>query len=140
MLQRKILIVDDRPENIYTLEHILESEDRIILTANTGEEALLINTIEEIDLILLDYQLDDMNGVDVARQLRVNEKTKHIPIIFVTALSKNERKKIVEFEIGTIDFIFKPIDLLEVQTKVAIFERIVDLQKKLKEKSKMMNR
>ena len=59
-----VLLVDDIPENIFTLEHILESESRNFLTASSGAEALLLSSIEKVDLILLDFKLDDMDGID----------------------------------------------------------------------------
>jgi DNA-binding response OmpR family regulator len=72
-----------------------------------------------------------MTGFDVAQELRKNESTKNIPIIFVTAMSKNERKKLNAFEIGTVDFVFKPIDIEEMQIKVAIFEKMAIMQRQL---------
>jgi CheY-like chemotaxis protein len=134
MKQTKILIVDDRPENIFKLESILNEDHRTLLNATSGIEALLMAKLEPIDLILLDYHLDDMTGLDVARKLRENDATRNINIIFVTALNKSERKKLNEFEPGTVDFIFKPLDLEETQTKVYVFERIAVLQRELTEK------
>ena len=136
MKQTKILIVDDRPENIFTLESILNEDHRTFLNATSGVEALLMAKLEPIDLILLDYHLDDMTGLEVARKLREDNVTKNISIIFVTALNKSERKKLNEFEPGTVDFIFKPLDLEEAQTKVYVFERISLLQRELLDKVK----
>jgi response regulator RpfG family c-di-GMP phosphodiesterase len=73
-----------------------------------------------------------MNGVEVANQLRANPTTAHIPIIFVTASSHNERKKSRNFDIGSVDFLFKPIDLDEACTKVFLFEKIIRLERRLK--------
>jgi CheY-like chemotaxis protein len=134
MKQTKILIVDDRPENIFTLESILNEDHRTFLNATSGMETLLMAKLEPIDLILLDYHLDDMTGLDVARKLREDEVTKNINIVFVSTLKKSERKKLNEFEPGTVDFIFKPLDLEETQTKVHVFERIAVLQCELTEK------
>lgn len=134
MHNSKILIVDDRPENILTLESILDESHRTFINATSGMEALLMTKVDQVDLILLDYNLDDMTGFDVAQELRKNESTKNIPIIFVTAMSKNERKKLNAFEIGTVDFVFKPIDMEEMQIKVAVFERMAIMQRLLAEK------
>ena len=134
MQNSKILIVDDRPENILTLESILDESHRTFINATSGMEALLMTKVDQVDLILLDYNLDDMTGFDVAQELRKNESTKNIPIIFVTAMSKNERKKLNAFEIGTVDFVFKPIDMEEMQIKVAVFERMAIMQRLLSEK------
>ena len=135
----KILLVDDRIENLITLEHILDNSKREFIKASSGAEALMITECETIDLILLDYQLDDMTGIEVANQLRSKPATQNIPIIFVTALSKNERKKLSLYEEGTVDFIFKPIDIEDTNTKVAIFERIVKLQHQLGDREKIIS-
>jgi len=132
MKNKTILIVDDRPENIFTLENILENSYRTMIKATTGNEAILLASVEDIDVVLLDYQLGDMNGLEVARAMRKNKRTAHIPILFVTALSKSERKKLNEFEPGTVDFIFKPIDIEEIGIKLAVFERMSELQDLLK--------
>lgn len=124
-----VLLVDDLPENIFTLEHILDNGTRKFIPAASGAEALLLASLEKIDLILLDFKLDDMDGMEVAKQLRSNPITAHIPIIFVTAASHNERKKSRNFEIGTVDFLFKPIDLDEACTKVFLFEKIIRMNK-----------
>ncbi len=135
MQHSKILIVDDRPENILTIESVLNEPHRIFINATSGLEALLMTKIDQVDLILLDYNLDDMTGIEVAQGLRNNESTKHIPIIFVTAMCKDERKKLNIFEIGTVDFIFKPFEIEEIQIKVGIFEKMAMMQRQLFEKN-----
>jgi signal transduction histidine kinase len=118
----KILLVDDIPANLLTLEGILEDESRILMKSLSGNEALKIIMEEPIDLILLDIQMPDMDGVEVAQLLRANPKTKHIPIIFVSAIAKSERPSFSEFEAGSFDFIPKPLDIAETQKIVSIFE------------------
>ncbi|HRF14196.1 MAG TPA: response regulator [Bacteroidia bacterium] len=118
----KILLVDDIPANLLTLEGILEDESRILIKAFSGNEALKLLMEEPIDLILLDIQMPDMDGVEVAQLLRANPKTKHIPIIFVSAIAKSERPSLEEFETGSFDFIPKPLDIEETQKIVSIFE------------------
>jgi two-component system, sensor histidine kinase and response regulator len=119
-----ILLVDDRLENLLTLENIIEKEERNIIKVSSGNEALKTALAEKIDLILLDVQMPDMDGYEVADLLRMNPKTKNIPIIFVSALSKNERCPIDKFEEGTIDFLFKPLDIHETKSKISLFEKI----------------
>ena len=99
----KILLVDDIPENLLTLESILEDDSRILIKAFSGNEALKLLMEEPIDLILLDIQMPEMDGVEVAQLLRVNPKTKHIPIIFVSAIAKSERPSLDGFETGTFE-------------------------------------
>lgn len=120
--QVKILLVDDIPENLLTLENIIEDDNRLLIKAFSGNEALKITMEENIDLILLDIQMPEMDGVEVAQLLRNNTKTKHIPIIFVSAIARSERPPIDVFETGTVDFIPKPLDIEETRKKVAIYE------------------
>lgn len=124
-----ILLVDDRPENLLTLESILSEDHRTFLSATSGAEALIMTGLEKIDLILLDYRLDDMTGIDVAHALRKQPATSHIPIVLVTALSKREIPDLSDFEAGTIDVLNKPLDLEEARAKIAIFEEMTFLYK-----------
>lgn len=124
-----ILLVDDRPENLLALESILHEDHRKFLTATSGGEALLMTDIENIDLILLDYHLGELNGIEVARQLRKQPSTAHIPIIIVTAISKRETLALEEFEAGTIDLLRKPLDFEETRAKVSLYEEMSLLRK-----------
>ncbi len=121
--QLKVLLVDDIPANLLTLEGILENDTRLLIKAFSGNEALKLLMEEPIDLILLDIQMPGMDGIEVAQLLRANSKTKHIPIIFVSAIAKSERPSFAEFEPGTFDFIPKPLDITETNKIVAMFEQ-----------------
>lgn len=125
-----ILIVDDRPENLLTLESVIEKPGRNIIKASGGNEALRLAIKEDIGLIMLDIQMPDIDGVEVAMLLRSNKKTKHIPIIFVSAVSKSERPLMHQFEEGTIDCLYKPLDMEDTKLKVALFENMYHLTKK----------
>ncbi len=127
-----ILIVDDRPENLLTLESVIEKSGRNIIKASGGNEALKLAIKGEIGLILLDIQMPDIDGMEVASLLRSNNKTRHIPIVFVSAVSKSERPIIDNFEIGTVDCLYKPLDLEETKTKVAIFEKLYHSERRSK--------
>jgi signal transduction histidine kinase len=131
----KILLVDDRIENLISLESLLrkEGEDITYITANSGSEALKISLKEELALILLDVQMPDMNGYEVARFLRNNSKTKNIPIIFVTAIDQDAGRMVEGFEAGAIDFLFKPLHPYITKAKVSAF---LDLYKHKKELEK----
>lgn len=118
-----ILLVDDRPENLLTLESVLSEDHREFLSATSGAEALLMCDMESIDMILLDYKLDDMTGIEVARSLRSKVKTQHIPIVLVTALSKRECPSLDEFAPGTMDVLFKPLDIFEAREKIDALEQ-----------------
>ncbi|HAI82780.1 MAG TPA: hybrid sensor histidine kinase/response regulator [Chitinophagaceae bacterium] len=129
-----ILLVDDRPENLLLLEEMLEAPNRVFLKATSGNEALkhaLKN--EKIGLIMLDVQMPEMDGFEVARLLKSNNKTKDISIIFVTAINREEQYVMKGFEEGAVDYLQKPLDIRVTQAKVAVFEKLYFYQKDLKD-------
>jgi len=104
------MIVDDRPENLFAFEQLLKSNEIEIIKAQGGKAALNELMENDIDFVLLDVQMPDMDGFEVARLMRMEESTKDIPIIFITA-SYSEKDKILKgYEGGAVDFILKPID------------------------------
>lgn len=125
-----ILIVDDRPENLISLKALLEDESVDIFTANSGEEALSIMIEKEFSLVLLDVQMPGMDGFEVASLMKGMKKTRNIPIIFVTAISKEKQYIFKGYEVGAIDYIYKPIDSVILKSKVHVFLELFK-QKKL---------
>ena len=123
-LSSYILLVDDRPENLLTLECVLADGKRKFVKAESGNEALKIALVEPLTLIMMDIQMPDMDGMETARLLRMNTRTRHIPILFVSAINPNEKHPIDEFEPGTADFLFKPLNLADTKAKVALFEKV----------------
>ncbi len=116
-----ILIVDDRPENLLTLENMLDSPELHVVKAHSGDEALGLMLEQDFALVLLDVQMPVMDGFEVAELMRSNEKTKHIPIIFVTAIS-TERKHIFQgYDAGAVDYLYKPLDLEILKSKIHSF-------------------
>ena len=132
----KILLVDDRAENLLSLESLLRKKDEAIsyLFASSGEEALKIALQEELALVLLDVQMPGMNGYEVARYLRNFSKTRDIPIIFVTAIDQDASHVVEGFEVGAVDFLFKPLHPYITKAKVSAFVKLY-LQKKELEKA-----
>jgi signal transduction histidine kinase len=128
-----ILIVDDLPENLLSLESILEQEGRNIIKASSGNEALKIARETELALIILDVQMPEMDGFEVAHLLRDNPATKDISVLFVTALSYNEKYTIKGYKEGAVDYLQKPLDTSIVKAKVNVFEKIYRQRMKLKE-------
>ena len=116
-----ILIVDDREENLLTLEGILDNPELNIIKATSGNEALGLLLEHEISMILLDVQMPEMDGFETAEIIRSNEKTKHIPIIFVTAISKQREHVFKGYQTGAIDYLYKPLDLEILQSKIAAY-------------------
>jgi len=121
MLQQNILIVDDHPENLVALEAILDAEDRNLVKANSGQEALTLAVKMEFSLVLLDVQMPDMDGFEVASLMRKHKKTKSIPIIFVTAINKDQKYVFKGYESGAVDYLFKPLDPIILGHKVRFF-------------------
>lgn len=137
-----ILLVDDREENLISLEDILEADNRVFLKATSGNETLkLALRNEQIGLIMLDVQMPEMDGFEVARLLKSNNKTKDISIIFVTAISKEEQYVLKGFGEGAVDYLQKPLDINVTKAKVNVFERLYffqdELKRSLEEKDKV---
>ena len=130
MIEQKLLLVDDQPANLVSLEAVLEGEGRTLLKAHSGQEALKILLKEDISLVLLDVQMPGMDGFEVAELMRQRKDTQTIPIIFVTAISK-EKKYVFK------GYLFKPLDPLILKSKVDFFlgldKQRRELQAKLKE-------
>ena len=116
-----ILLVDDRPENLITLEGILESPELVIFKASSGNEALSLMFENNFALVLLDVQMPGMDGFETAEIMRSTERTRNVPIIFVTAIS-TERKYIFKgYEKGAVDYLYKPLDLEILKSKIKAY-------------------
>jgi diguanylate cyclase (GGDEF)-like protein len=136
-----ILVVDDRPENLYTMKQLLESENLgyEIITAESGFIALEKVIEKEFALILLDVQMPDMNGYETAELLRGSKKTKYIPIIFVTANSREENNVFKGYDSGAVDYLFKPITPKVLISKVKVFLDLHSQKVQLEYKTEELN-
>ena len=115
--QQKILVVDDTPENIHVLVGILEDQYNVLIAAS-GEKALkIVSIVPDIDMILLDIMMPAMDGYEVCRILKSNEKTAGIPVIFVTALTAVEHEA-RGLELGAVDYITKPFNPALISARV----------------------
>ena len=112
-----ILVVDDQPKNIELLEAHLVSKGYEIITAANGEEALEKVSVNQVDLILLDVMMPGMDGFEVTRRIRKNDKDRLLPIVLVTALRETE-DRIKGIEAGCDDFLSKPFDKMELLARV----------------------
>lgn len=139
-MKHKILIVDDRPENLYSLECILAQDDREIFQANSGEEALKIAFQEDLSLILLDVQMPDMDGFEVANILKSTKRTRKTPIVFVTAISKEKKYMLKGLEEGAIDYLFKPLDTDITCAKVNMLLQLYAQQIEIEHKNVELNK
>ena len=130
----KCLLVDDLKENLIALSAILADENVQIFTAISGTEALELMLANDFALALLDVQMPDMDGFELAEIMRSTEKTKTIPIIFVTAAGSSAQRIFRGYEAGAVDFLQKPLTPLVVVSKVKIFIELFSHKAELQEK------
>jgi signal transduction histidine kinase len=126
----KLLIVDDLPENLRALNALIREDGRAIYQASSGEEALMLLLEHDFALAILDVQMPGMDGFELAQLMRGTEKTRHIPIVFVTAAGREMNYSFTGYEKGAVDFMHKPLDIAAVQSKVNVF---VDLYRQRNE-------
>ncbi|MCE5976588.1 hybrid sensor histidine kinase/response regulator [Pseudomonas sp. JR33AA] len=117
----KLLIVDDLPENLLALDALIQGEDREVHKAQSAEAALSLLLEHEFALAILDVQMPGMNGFELAELMRGTDKTKHIPIVFVSAAGREMNYAFKGYESGAVDFLHKPLDTLAVKSKVSVF-------------------
>jgi signal transduction histidine kinase len=117
----KCLLVDDLEENLLALSALLEAEGVQVLTARSGAEALELLLIEEVALAFLDVQMPGMDGFELAELMRGSERTRHIPLIFVTAGAREQKRMFKGYETGAVDFIYKPIEPYILKNKADVF-------------------
>lgn len=120
-----LLLVDDTPANLVALKAILDQRDYRLLTAHSGVEALDIALHEPVGVILLDVAMPDMDGFEVARNLKSVALTKAIPILFLTAVATDTHYIYRAYEVGAVDYLVKPLDENMVRKKVAVFVNLV---------------
>jgi len=125
-----LLLVDDRPENLLALEAILEPLGQNLIRADSGEEALRKILLDDFAVILLDVQMPTMNGFEVAKIIKSREKSRYIPIIFLSAISKDDEYVFEGYSVGAVDYVFKPFNPEVLKSKVNVF---VDLYLKQRE-------
>jgi len=119
--QVDILLVDDRAENLLALEAILEPLGQRLVRAQSGEDALRCLLEREFAVILLDVQMPGLNGFETARLIKARERTKHLPIIFLTAISKDEDYVFKGYSVGAVDYMSKPFQPEILRSKVQVF-------------------
>lgn len=133
MQRTKLLIVDDLRENLQALSKIIEQDDREIYQALSGNEALALLLEHDFALAILDVMMPDMNGFELAELMRGAEKTRHIPIVFVSAGGKELNYAFKGYETGAVDFLHKPLDIAAVKSKVNVFVSLHQQRVKVKQ-------
>jgi two-component system sensor histidine kinase/response regulator len=126
----KILIVDDTPENLVVLDALLRRDRVDLLAAQSGAEALELLLVHDVALAILDVQMPDMDGFELAELMRGAERTKRVPIIFVTAGSRDPQRVFQGYESGAVDFLFKPIEPHVLNSKVDVFLELADQRRR----------
>jgi signal transduction histidine kinase len=117
----KCLLVDDLEENLLALSALLRRQGVEILTARSGSEALELLLVHDVALALLDVQMPEMDGFELAELMRGSERTRQVPIIFVTAGTRDQHRVFKGYESGAVDFLFKPIEPHILQNKADVF-------------------
>lgn len=117
----KCLLVDDLEENLLALSALLHREDLEILQARSGAEALELLLANDVALAFLDVQMPDMDGFELAELMRGSDRTRHVPIIFVTAGVRDQYRLFKGYDTGAVDFLYKPIDPHILKSKADVF-------------------
>ncbi|MFW6692049.1 response regulator [Streptomyces sp. MAR4 CNX-425] len=139
MVQKaKILLVDDRPENLLALEAILSALDQHLVRASSGEEALKALLTEDFAVILLDVQMPGMDGFETAAHIKRRERTRDIPIIFLTAINHGPHHTFRGYAAGAVDYISKPFDPWVLRAKVSVFVELYMKNLQLREQAGLL--
>jgi len=127
-----ILIVDDNGNNLFSLRSLIEEYiDARVIEADCGPKALQKLSKNDVDLIILDIQMEDMDGFEIAALIKQRRKTRDIPIVFLTASCTNEDFKRRGFEIGAVDYLTKPIDEYQLINRINVYLRIIEKERNL---------
>jgi signal transduction histidine kinase len=126
-----VLIVDDVPENLVALEALLRRDGVQPLAARSGAEALELLLVHDVAIALVDVQMPEMDGFELAELMRGNARTKHVPIIFVTAAASDPTRVFRGYESGAVDFLFKPINPQILKAKIDVFLELADQRRQI---------
>lgn len=127
----KILMVDDRPENLLALEAILQGLGHELIKASSGEEALKCLLTTDVAVILLDVMMPGMDGFDTAAHVKRREKTRDIPILFLTAIDGEAHQAFRGYAAGAVDYLAKPFDPWVLKAKVSVFVELYERRREL---------
>ncbi|WFR64606.1 response regulator [Paenibacillus amylolyticus] len=134
-----ILLVDDRPENLLALEAVLESEQYKLVKATSGEEALRCLLKDEFAVIVLDVQMPGMDGIETAKLIKARDKSKDVPIIFISANSREAEHLFAGYSAGAIDYMVKPFIPQILKSKIEGFVEMFITNKRLKTQTMLLH-
>ena len=120
-LRANVLVADDTPANVLAIKQVLEPLQHNVVTASSGHEVLRALLKAEFAVILLDVHMPIMDGFEVAAQIKAREKTRYIPIIFLTAINQAASDVFQGYEAGAVDYLTKPVEPWLVRAKVGAF-------------------
>lgn len=130
-----ILLVDDEPKNLTALTVVLEAPDRRLVLAGSGEEALKHILLEDFAVIILDVHMPALDGFETAAIIRARDRSRNVPIIFLTAAIRDDAQVARGYSLGAVDYILKPFDPDILRTKVSVF---VDLYRAAEERQRLV--
>lgn len=136
----KLLIVDDLPENLRALDALIRDDKRQVFQASSGEEALTLMLEHEFALAILDVQMPDMDGFELAELMRGTERTRNIPIVFVSAAGRELNYAFKGYEQGAVDFLYKPLDPDAVRSKVNVFVTLDQQRREMRRQMEALER
>ena len=136
----KLLIVDDLPENLRALDALIRDEARQVFQAGSGEEALTLMLEHEFALAILDVQMPGMDGFELAELMRGTERTRNIPIVFVSAAGRELNYAFKGYEQGAVDFLHKPLDPDAVRSKVNVFVTLDQQRREMRRQMEALER
>jgi len=119
-----ILLVDDEPKNLAVLETVLNNPNYRLVRAESADQALMALIVEEFALMVLDIQMPDMNGLELAQMIKQRKRTASLPIIFLTAYYSDESHVVEGYSTGAVDYLHKPINPTILRSKVAVFAEL----------------
>jgi signal transduction histidine kinase len=135
-----LLLVDDLQENLVALEALIRAPDRRIFSARSGDEALSLMLEHSFALAIVDVQMPSMNGFELAELMRGTERTRAIPIVFVSAAGREQNYAFRGYESGAVDFLYKPLDPHTVRSKVNVFVELFRQRQELQEAKAQLQR
>ncbi|HNK51708.1 MAG TPA: response regulator, partial [Nitrospira sp.] len=131
-IQAKILLVDDDARSLMAMETLLTGPGRVVITADSGHEALRQVLRHDFAVILLDVRMPRVDGFEAAELIRQREQSRHTPIIFLSAVDKLEEDVFRGLASGAVDYLFKPVVPAVLQSKVSVFVDLYRLRERVK--------
>lgn len=131
----KVLVVDDVPQNLLAMQALLQRPGLEVLSAGSGTEALELLLQHDVALALLDVQMPEMDGFALAELMRGTQRTREVPIIFLTASPTDPSRSFRGYEAGAVDFLYKPLDARVIASKVGVFVELYQQRRLLRERN-----